>query len=252
MSKIHLVIPDSHSHPQFNNRRYSVLGQFICDLKPDTVIDIGDWWDMPSLSSYDKGHASFEGRRYRLDLDAGLEAQDRMFTPIRKAKKRRPRFVRTLGNHENRIARALEQSAILIGTIGLKDLQSKEYGWEEYPFLEPAVIDGVTYQHYFTSGVAGRPIGGEHAAYSLLTKQFTSCTQGHTHTLDHCVRSTIDGRKLHGLVVGCFQDYKSEWAGPANEVWNSGIVVKHEVENGQYDLEWVSMQRLFKMYPDVS
>ncbi len=214
-------------------------------------MDIGDWWDMPSLSAYDKGHASFEGKRYSLDIAAGIDAQERMFHPIRRAKRKLPRFVRTLGNHEHRIVRAADINPVLVGTIDLKDLQSSHYGWEEIPFLVPIVIDGVTYQHYFTSGVAGRPISGEHSAYSLLTKLFTSSTQGHTHTFDHCVRTASDGRRLHGLVVGCYQDYRSDWAGPANDLWVPGVVVKRGVENGEYDIEHISLKRLFEAYPDA-
>ena len=248
MATTHLVVPDSHAHPEFNNRRYTYLGHLINDIKPDVVVDIGDWFDMPSLSSYDRGKKSFEGRRYHRDIASGVEAQDRMFRVIRRQKKKLPRFVRTLGNHEDRISRAVEADPILEGTIGLDDLQSKEFGFEEVPFLVPVVIDGITYQHYFTTGVANRPVSGEHPGHALLVKQFTSCTQGHTHTFDHCVRSAIDGRKLHGLVVGCYQDYRAIWAGPANEVWNRGVVIKRNVEEGQYDIQWISLDAIEREY----
>jgi len=236
MAKTHLVIPDSH------------VGQLIVDLKPDVVVDIGDFWDMASLCSYDKGTKSFEGRRYKKDIEAGLDAQEKMFAPIRKAKKKRPRFVRTLGNHEHRIQRAIDRDPILEGTIGLSDLQSKDYGWEQYGFLEPVEIDGVLYQHYFTSGIMGRPISGERHAHSLILKQLTSCTQGHSHLFDYCVRSDGRGRKIHGCVVGVYQDYDADFAGPANKLWNPGVVIKREVENGSYDVEHVSLARLRKEY----
>lgn len=248
MSKVHLIVPDSHAHPDFHNRRYSWLGHLIADVKPDVVVDIGDWFDMASLSSYDRGKKSFEGRRYSRDISTGVEAQDRMLRIIRRQKKRLPRFVRTLGNHEHRITRAVEADSILEGTIGLGDLQSREFGWEEVPFLVPISIDGIAYQHYFTSGVAGRPISGEHPGYSLLTKRFGSSTQGHSHTFDYCVRSATGGLKLHGCSVGVYQDYRSDWAGPANEIWNPGVVVKRGVENGQYDIEHISLKRIKEAY----
>lgn len=243
----HLIIPDSHAHPDFSNARYTLLGNLIADVKPDIVCDIGDFFDMPSLCSYDKGKKSFEGRRYRKDIQAGVEGQDRIRQVLKKQKKKLPRFVRTLGNHEDRITRALQMDPILEGTIGLEDLQSKEYGWEEHPFLEPVEIDGIQYSHYFVTGVSGKPIGGEHAGYSLLTKRFRSSTQGHTHTFDYCIRTAGD-RKLHGLVVGEFIDYNVEYAGQANDIWSSGVVIKRGVENGQYDLEWISMRRLMEEY----
>lgn len=247
MSKTHLVIPDSHAHPDYHNKRYTWLGKLIVDIKPDVVIDIGDWWDMASLCSYDKGTKGFEGRRYKRDIEAGIEAQDRLKEPLRRAKRKLPRFVRTLGNHENRINRVVENDAVLEGTISLKDLQSKEYGWEEIPFLTPIEIDGIDYCHYFTSGVMGKPIGGIHGAHSLLTKRHKSSTMGHTHTFDHKVHST-GNHHIHGMVCGVYQDYYADYAGPANGMWRSQVVVKRGVENGNYDFETISLERIKREY----
>jgi hypothetical protein len=202
---------------------------------------------MSSLCSYDKGTKGFEGRRYKRDIAAGVEAQDRMFLPINRAKKKKPRFIRCLGNHENRIQKAVDRDPVLEGTIGLGDLQSAEYGWEEYPFLTPVEVDGVNYAHYFVAGVSGRPVSGEHAAYSLLTKKFQSSTMGHTHIFDHCVRAQ-GNHHIHGLICGVFQDYDSDYAGPANNIWNRGVCIKRGVEDGQYDLEWCSLNRLKEEY----
>lgn len=245
--KKHLVIPDSHAHPDFNNRRYELLGHLITDVKPDVVVDIGDWYDMPSLCSYDKGTKGFEGRRYRRDIEAGNDAQDRLLSIVRRQKRKLPHFVRTLGNHENRISKAVDRDPVLEGTIGLGDLLSREYKWEEVPFLDIINLDGVNYSHYFTTGVMGRPVSGEHPGYTLLTKKFESCTMGHVHTYDHCVRS-VGRQKIHGLVCGVFQDYDADYAGPANDIWNRGVVIKHDVMDGDYDLEWISLARLERTY----
>lgn len=246
--KVHLVIPDSHAHPDHHNRRYEWLGKLINDLKPDTIVDIGDWWDMASLCSYDKGTKGFEGRRYKRDIEAGLDAQERLYDITRKSKKKLPRFVRTLGNHEHRIHKAVDRDPVLEGTIGLADLQSKEYGWEEFPFLTPVQIDGVTYQHYFTSGIMGRPISGERHAQTLILKQLASCTQGHSHLFDYCVRTDVSGRKIHGCVVGVYQDYEADFAGPANAMWSPGVVVKRGVQGGSYDVEHISLERIKQAY----
>ena len=249
--KTHLIIPDSHAHPDHHNERYKWLGHLINDIKPDVVVDIGDWFDMASLCSYDKGTKGFEGRRYRKDINAGIDAQEKMTSIVKRQKKKLPRFVRTLGNHENRINRVVDRDPILEGTISLKDLQSREYGFEEIPFLTPINIDGVTYQHYFVSGIMGRPIGGERHAQSLILKQLASCTQGHSHLFDYCVRSDVRGQKVHGCVVGVYQDYEADFAGPANAMWNPGVVVKREVVNGSYDVEHISLARLKKAYSNV-
>ena len=248
MSKTHLIIPDSHAHPSYNNNRYTWLGKLIHDLKPEVVVDIGDFWDMPSLCSYDKGKRGFENRRYNLDIASGVEAQDRLLSPFRKSHRKKPRLIRCLGNHEHRINRVLETDPILDGTISTKDLQSREYGFEEYPFLHIVEVDGIQYSHYFASGVMGRPIGGVNLGASILSKQFQSATQGHTHIFDHAVRVRGDGRRVHGLSCGVFQDYVPNFAKASARYWSSGVVIKRGVEKGDYDIEWVSIRRLKEIY----
>lgn len=248
--KVAIVIPDSHSVPGFNNERYTWIGRLIEALRPEYVIDIGDWYSMESLSSYDKGKKSYEGRRYAKDIEAGNDGQERLLFPLRQAKRKFPKFFRCLGNHENRITRALEFDPILIGTIGLSDLQSKESYWEEYPFLVPLELEGVQFQHYFTTGVKNLPVGGAHQAFTLLMKEHRSSVQGHTHIFDYCVQRA--GPKfIHGLVVGCCQDYDADWAGPANAKWNRGIVVLRGLDSGEFDHEWISIDRLKEAYGNV-
>jgi hypothetical protein len=248
MTKTILVLPDSHAHPDYHNKRYEWFAHLVLDLSPDFVVDIGDFYDMPSLSSYDKGTKGFEGRRYKKDIEAGLDAQERIHRITRAPKKKLPKFFRTIGNHENRINRAINHDAILEGTIGLSDLQSKEYGWEEIPFLEPLFIQGITFQHYFTSGIMGRPIGGENHAKSLITKQFASCVQGHSHTMDYARRTDSAGNKIHGLVCGVYQDYDAGFAGPANKMWDKGVAILRNCEAGDYELQWISIDSIKKEY----
>lgn len=252
MSEVHLVIPDQHAHPNYHNHRADWLGNFMAELKPTVVINLGDAADMPSLCSYDKGTKSFEGRRYSEDIEAHLDFQDRLWTPIKKRKKGMPRRIFIEGNHEHRIARAINLQPELTGTLRFEDLRTHEYYHEivRYSGATPGVIevDGILYSHYFVSGVKGLPISGEHTGHSLLSKLHESATCGHIHTTDYCVRTTGGGRKISGLVAGVYQDYFADFAGVANGLWWSGVIVKRGVENGQYDPEWVSIERLKREY----
>lgn len=252
MSKTHLIIPDSHAHPKYNNKRADWLGKFMLDIRPDVVINIGDMWDMPSMSLYEKGKASFHGRTYKADLDAGLEFDDRLWQPFRKAKKKIPYSVFCEGNHEFRLKRALDVTPELKDLISFKDFDLERNYNEvvEYEGQTPGYtsIDGVHYAHYFISGVMGRPISGEHPAYSLVTKLGSSATCGHIHTTDYCVRNDISGRRRMGLVAGVYQDYNSDWAGKINNLWWRGVIVKRNVKDGCYDPEWHSIESLKKEY----
>jgi hypothetical protein len=224
------------------------LGRLILDLKPDVVVHIGDHWDMASLS----GHSSkmeLEGKKYMADIEAGVEALDMIDWPTRRAKKKRPRKVFCMGNHEARIDRLVEQQPVLEGKVSDADLQLLDYGWEVNGFLTPVVVDGIVYSHYFVSGVMGKPIGGVHSARSLLSKQHMSTTQGHSHLLDYSLTNRADGRRIQGLVCGVFQDYRTTWNNNQSESqWWPGLVIKRNVENGVYDPQFVSIQALKKEY----
>jgi hypothetical protein len=89
MGRTHLIVPDPHAHPDHGNERFDWLGQLILDLRPDVLVNMGDAGDFPSLASYDRGKRSFHGKSYRRDLDAHLDAQERMWAPKTKAKKKR-------------------------------------------------------------------------------------------------------------------------------------------------------------------
>ncbi len=248
----HLIIPDPHSMPGKHNERACWAGRLINDVKPDVVIVLGDTADMPSLCSYDKGKKSFQGRTYEADIRAHGDFQDKLWTTVRAAKKKMPQRVTLIGNHEERIGRAIEVQPELEGVIGYDDLEL-EYWYDAvipYNGGTPGsiVIDGIKYSHYSITGVSGRPISGEHTAYSLLAKQYLSCVVGHLHTLDYCVRTRADGKKIMGLCAGVFQDYVADWAGEANSLWWRGLVVLRNVEDGCYDIQCISLASLKKEY----
>lgn len=252
MSSIHLVFGDAHAHPDHSNARADLLGNLLIDLKPDVVIDIGDTADMPSLSTYDKGKRDFVGRSYERDIASHNEFQDRVWHRYRRSKKKLPRRVRLIGNHEQRIDRALDLHPELAGAISYNHLEIERY-YDDIIYYDGQTpgsisIDGVIYSHYFVSGLMGRPLSGEHTAYSLLGKNYQSSTQGHSHIFDSCVRTTAEGRRLQGLVSGCFQDYDADWAGQSNRLWWRGCFIKKNVDAGSYDLEAVSLERLRKEY----
>lgn len=255
MSKDILVVPDPHAHPSYNNDRADWLGQYIKDSKPDVVVNMGDTFDMPSLSSFDKGKASFQGASYEKDINAGLDFLDRMWHPIRAAKKKKPYSVFLEGNHCHRLKKVLEYQPELAGDrfgVSYKNYQLSDYHNEVvyYEGQTPGIYacEGVSFAHFMVSGLMGRPIGGEHHASSLLAKNHSSCVVAHSHTVDWAVRSSPTGKRVMGLVAGVFQDYKSPWAGNLNNLWWSGVVRLRNVEDGVYDPEFISIGALRREY----
>lgn len=244
----HLVIGDAHAAPGQNLERFTFLSKMIRDIKPDVVICIGDFADMPALSSFDKGKKAYEGRRYTEDIKAANEALRLLHKEIDDYNRTfpsdpvKPRLVYCEGNHEYRIERALNDSAGL-DVMGLKHLDFARRGWEVYRFKKPVEIDGVNYCHFFTSQNTDRAISGVSAARSLVNKKHMSCVVGHSHLLNHWT-TTAGERRLHGLVVGWYCDVYKEYAGQSNTGWWAGICVLRDVTDGDYDLELWSYKRI--------
>jgi len=250
----HLVIPDTQVKPNQPIDHLRWAGQYAVDKKPDVIIHIGDHFDMPSLSAWDVGKKSFEGRRYTDDIKAGIRGMEAFLEPIREEQKRliknkhkqwNPRLVFCLGNHEQRIERAIEGDAKLEGLIGYDDLKLEDMGWEVYGFLEVAVVDGIAYSHYFTSGVMGRPVS---SAKLLLSKKAMSCVMGHVQDRDIATMRRADGKPMLGLFAGIFYQHDESYLSPqTNGSW-SGIWVLNEVDDGSCDFVPVSLNYLAEKY----
>lgn len=241
-----LCIPDAHADPDYDNDRFLALGRFVLDERPDVIICLGDWADMKSLSSYDKGTKGFEGRRYTKDVAAARDALRLFHSSLddynakRRSRKKAtysPRLVVTLGNHEDRIDRAVNAQAELDGTISTDQLGFEQHGWEVYPFKEIVDVEGFSVSHYFASGVLGRPVGGTSPARSLLQKLHTSAIAGHSHLFDVHVDTRPDGRKIVGLVGGsfCHPDFVEGWSAGTAHMWSAGVSVLDGASDGYFE-----------------
>jgi len=250
----HFVLPDCQIRHGDNTDFLRAIGNYIVRKQPDVIVNLGDFADMPSLSSYDAGKKSFEGRRYSLDIQAAKEAMQVLLEPIKlfnerakknKEKQYKPRMVMCLGNHEHRINRAVENDAKLDGVLSVDDLQYKESGWEVYPFLDVVIVDGVAYSHYFTSGLLGRPVT---TAQACLSKKHQSCIQGHQQGLQIATGYRADSSAITCVIAGSCYEHDEDYLGPqGNNHWR-GCLMLHEVHDGQFDLMNISLKWLKNKY----
>ena len=251
MNKKHFIIPDCQTKEGVPLEHLTWAGKYCAEKHPDVIINIGDFADMPSLSSYDVGKKDFEGRRYTKDIAATKKAMDLFMAPIRREILRtsktkapwKPRFVLTLGNHEDRINRAVNNDPKLEGLISAKDLP---YGdWEVVPYLKPISSDGIVYCHFFASGVMGRPVT---SAKALTTKKHCSCVMGHVQRKEVDIQYKADGKRITSIFAGCYYQHNEEYLGPqGNECWR-GVWVLHQVHDGEYDEMPVSIEYLKMKY----
>ena len=238
----HLVIPDVQAKDGVPLEHLAWIGQYIADKRPDVIICIGDFADLPSLSSYDVGKKSFEGRRYKKDLQSCHKAMKLLCEQFVNISDYKPRMVLTLGNHENRIDRVVECDPKLDGLLRVEDLGYEAWGWEVIPFLEVINIDGVDYTHYVTSGTMGRAASS--AAVALRERQ-CSVVQGHVQHIDIAIHKKTQAFALFSGI--CYQ-HKEPYLGAQGNGQKPGIWLLSEVQNGTADLMQVSLNYLRRRY----
>jgi len=253
MSIKHLFIPDIQAKPGVDLSHCKWVGQYILDKRPDVIVCIGDFADMESLSSYDKGKKSFEGRRYKADIASAKEAMDLLLGPIRDynkwaienhKKRYKPKMVMTLGNHEQRISRVTNDNPELDGVVSYDDLPYGE--WEVHDFLKPVVIDGVLYVHYLANPMSGKPYAG--TALNQLTKVGQSFCVGHKQTLDVATRFTLTGQQQWGIVAGACYQHDEDYKGYQGNAHFRGVIMLHDVHDGSFDPMIVSLDYLRRRY----
>lgn len=249
-----VVIPDVQARPGVYLDHLTWAGEWCAEKKPDVIVCLGDFADMCSLSSYDVGKKSFEGRRYTEDIDTARKAMSLFLKPIRqeqarltrnKEKRWNPRQILTLGNHENRINRVTDCDPKLHGLLQIEDLGYEDAGWEVYPYLQVVVVDGIAFCHYFVSGVMGRPVT---SARMLLTKHHMSCVAGHQQGRDIAYSQTADGKGMTGIISGSFYLHDEEYLTIQNNIHWRGIWQLNNCIDGAFDELPLSIDYLQQKY----
>lgn len=250
----HLVIPDCQVKPGIPLEHLDWIGELIVKERPDVIVCLGDFADMPSLSSYDKGKKSFEGRRYIKDIQSATIGMGRLLRPLKEFNRKaidghraqyKPRMVLTLGNHEHRIERACENQAELDGVIGYHDLPYQD--WEVYDFLKPVEVDGVTYVHYLQNKMTGNPVGGT-GINKLKTTGCNTTIVGHKQTLE--VATMFNGRGQQQWFIECGAAYlhDEEYKGYQGNHHFRGVLILDNVREGNFDLRIISLDSLRSVY----
>lgn len=258
MSKI-LVVADTQNKPGEDLSFMSAIGNYIVAKRPNVIVHIGDHYDFPSLSSYDKGKGSFEGRRLKADIDAGNKGMELLLKPLwnlqiqqKRFKKKvyNPRLVFCTGNHEERFDRLANDMPELQGFVGMDTLNLERYGWEVIPFLKPIEIEGIFYVHYLANPFTGKPYGG--SAMNQLKTVGRSFVCGHKQTLDVAIRPSLDNKMQIGIINGACYPFDESYKGFQGNNHFRGITVLHDVKDGFGSPMFVSLDYLMDKYGKIN
>jgi len=234
-------------------------GNYIVRHKPDHIVVMGDWWDMPSLSRFNS-NLEAEGLKLKEDLEAGEDAMLELLMPYirynskRKSQKKRlyrPKFTYIVGNHDPqvRIPRLIEEHPILEGFLGDNTTLFLEgLGFEVVDFLKIKNIEGIRFSHYIQNphSLKGAPLSGQ--IDTQLKNAGHSFVCGHQQTYKMGKHYLSDGTQRLGIVAGAFYMHDEKYQGPqGNRHWR-GIVELNGVKDGSADVNEIGLERLLDKY----
>lgn len=236
------LLPDRHSFPGCDMKPTIATARWFAEQEVDIIVDIGDRFDMPSLSSYDRGKASFEGRRLSRDLSAArveLERFDKELGDWEGI------LVHTQGNHENRLTRLYDDQPEMMDMIGDDPWGLEEYGYHTYKYLEIVKINEIRFSHAFQNptSLMGAIQGGS-ADIRMKNIGFPH-VQGHQHgPLIHQQIMRGDGSPVSTLVMGaCYSEHHSYNGPQRKDVWRGAAILENAYK-GKYDLQYKRLDNL--------
>lgn len=254
-----LVIPDTQVREGVPIGHIKAAGKYLVEHRPDVVVVLGDWYDMPSLSVFNT-NLEAEGLKIQADLLAGDRAMVEFLKPLaqhnfrqqaNKKKLYKPRLVYCVGNHDPqvRIPRLIDGNPILQGFLNDDTtVMLEKMGFEVIPFLDIIDIGGIRFSHYFINPHSARkaPLGG--MIDTMLKNCGFSFVQGHTQTYKMGKHYLADDTVRLGIVAGAFYDHEERYMGPqGNKHWR-GIIQLNDVKDGAADVCEISLDYLKRKY----
>jgi predicted phosphodiesterase len=227
------IIMSDMQVPYQDNKALAVVEKYMAAHRWDGYLNIGDFLDMDSISSFNKGKpGNTEGIRIWEDYNTANKILDRHQAIVRK---RNPKaeFVMLEGNHEERVGRFFAENPIFKGGPMDVDkaLRLKERGFK----WVKAWSEGEDYKIGHAHFTHGQYTNRYHAA-KMVENYGESIFYGHTHDIMCMPKAS----KLHpetvlvGQSIGCLckRDLAYMKGRPSN--WQLGFAVFFFLPNGNY------------------
>ena len=220
-----------------------MIAELIEYLLPDVIVDIGDFADMPSCSSWDADKAAFGQESIAADINAANVARAILNKHIAAGMKRNkrwtPELVSITGNHENRLNKLLShaQYARFRDGIPAFDLE----GWESVPFLQVKWIDGLGFIHYLPYGRMAKAASNARTMHRHSGRR--SVVAGHSHEFDLYTETDSFGKQTGAVQVGCSFLHEEEYNPLSHRYWR-GVTHLVDVKDGSFGVDQWSFDRI--------
>lgn len=252
----HLVIPDLQVAPGTPTEHIEWAARYAAEKEPNVIVQLGDWGDMPSLSEWDgDGTLAAEGLSIEEDVKAVRDSVGLFERELRKHSRRsyRPHKHIVFGNHDGaRVTRYLNANPRERGRLSTKHYGFEGHGWQTHKFLQPTLIHGICYAHYFTVNAQGRETNNKHgqpSAVAQARRMMRTCTAGHRQGLDQAIVHTPT-HSIRGLIAGSFYRHDMGYVSSQGQnVWQ-GIIMCHDIDvrTGFYSIMEVDLRFLERRF----
>lgn len=264
------IIGDPQAKRPQNLDHVRAMGRFIVEHKPDALIINGDLRDHLTCSRWESDKTkAYEARDFLDDIEAGNDWLEALEEPIadhnryrNKVYEYHPERYISWGNHDLRLDLFLMENRHLAGLFPESLFAEHRLGWEipgrkrnwkpgdPTGFLHPWEWNGVLFSHYFAVGPKGDVTNGKNGCPSAVEQAKRlgrSSVAGHRQGVQYACYPRIDKRH-HALILGSAYEYHQPYKTPQGTAYFRGCALLHDVEDGDFDLELISLRRLLRRY----
>ena len=222
-----LVIGDSHDSPKIPKSRFLWIGKHIRKIKPQYVIQIGDFLSLDSCC-WHIDNATMQARKNKGTFLEDIDSFDSALYELNKGigKTKAIKHV-TLGNHEFRLWKWEDNNPEYYNMGKNKLLKTlKKYGWTASEYGEFYFIEGVGFTHV-PFNIMGREFGGVNVERNIGQNSLFDVVFGHTHKFNDIRCPKIgDSNYVRVVNVGCAlpMNHVESYAKLSTTGWFWGLV----------------------------
>ena len=229
-----LVISDSHITPVCPNiEDWKRLGEYVVKNKPAAVVHLGDVADLASLAWLKNARGLYTTAEEMANVSEHLKAFEDVLLREQNRNRRnkktiyKPRKILCLGNHD-----------IRNGFTGIQDL-FEIHGWEVYPYMIPAEVNGIHFCHCLMKGMSENPCV---TAEELLQNWHGNVVVGHSHKQDYAESYSITTQEtIRSIKCPMFNSDDVGWATQTRNKWARGFT---EITLEPFEFTWKDIRCL--------
>lgn len=260
-----LVIGDGHDDPHLDKDRFRCAGERIADKQPDLVVLIGDFVTFDSCNQHNKNFTLRGQRKTSIieDLESAKLAMIALMKPIRELQKKnrrckekvyKPKLVITLGNHEDRFKRFIEQNPEMAGMYESMLLSVFiQAGFEVVEYGRYFTYKDMSYTHTPFTGM-GKPFGGVAMGRNIALNINFNLTHGHKHEAYELIQPKISNTSIadcvHIICTGSFlpTGFREDYADLSQSYWTSFLTEQTFVDDKYVSTSRVALSELELLY----